>query len=146
MKTLIRGGTIVTMNAARAVLADTDLLVDGARIAAIGAGLRAEDAERVIEARGKVVMPGLIQTHIHLCQTLFRGQADDLELLDWLGQKILPLEAAHDADSVYHSALLGIGELLRGGTTAIVDMRRSITPIRPSGPWRRRASGPSPEK
>jgi cytosine/adenosine deaminase-related metal-dependent hydrolase len=122
MKTLIRGGTIVTMNAARAVLADTDLLVDGARIAAIVAGLRAEDAERVIEARGKVVMPGLIQTHIHLCQTLFRGQADDLELLDWLGQKILPLEAAHDADSVYHSALLGIGELLRGGTTAIVDM------------------------
>ncbi|HWI64030.1 MAG TPA: 5'-deoxyadenosine deaminase [Symbiobacteriaceae bacterium] len=122
MKTLIRGGTLVTVDPDRRVLPNTDLLVDGDRIAAIGPGSDAAGADRIIEARGKVVMPGLIQTHIHLCQTLFRGQADDLELLDWLQQRILPLEAAHDEDSVYHSALLGIGELLRGGTTAIVDM------------------------
>lgn len=98
-----------------------DLLIDGDRIAAIGQ-LDGQEADEVIEARGRVIMPGLVQTHIHLCQTLFRGQADDLELLDWLQQRILPLEAAHDAESVYHSARLGIGELLRGGTTAIVDM------------------------
>ena len=114
---------MVTVDDERRILQGADLLIDGDRIAAIGpAGLPADGVDRVIEARGKAVIPGLIQSHIHLCQTLFRGQADDLELLDWLQQRILPLEAAHDEDSVYHSALLGIGELLRGGTTAIVDM------------------------
>lgn len=120
MRTIIRGGTLVTVNPAGDILR-ADLMVEGDRIAAIGQFDQADGA-RVIDAAGKVVMPGLIQTHIHLCQTLFRGQADDLELLDWLTQRILPLEAAHDEDSVYYSALLGIGELLRGGTTAIVDM------------------------
>jgi cytosine/adenosine deaminase-related metal-dependent hydrolase len=122
MKRLIKGGIIVTVNPAGDVLEGTDLLIDGERIAAIGQGLDPAGADEVIEAGGRAVIPGLIQTHIHLCQTLFRGQADDLELLDWLQQRILPLEAAHDEDSVYHSALLGIGELLRGGTTAIIDM------------------------
>lgn len=120
MKRLIRGGTVVTVNPRAEVLA-ADILIDGGRIAAIGQ-LDEHQADEVIEAGGRVIMPGLIQTHIHLCQTLFRGQADDLELLDWLQQRILPLEAAHDEDSVYHSARLGIGELLRGGTTAIIDM------------------------
>jgi len=120
MKTLIRGGTVVTMNP-QGDIRRADLLIDGDRIAAIGE-LDASQADQVIEAAGRVVMPGLVQAHIHLCQTLFRGQADDLELLDWLQQRVLPLEAAHDEDSVYYSAMLGIGELLRGGTTAIVDM------------------------
>lgn len=120
MKRLIRGGTVVTVNANFDVL-QADVLIDGDRIAAIG-NLEGTAADEVIEARGRAVMPGLVQTHIHLCQTLFRGQADDLELLDWLQQRILPLEAAHDEESVYFSAMLGIGELLRGGTTAIVDM------------------------
>lgn len=52
----------------------------------------------------------------------FRGQADDLELLDWLKKKIWPLEASHDEESIYYSALLGIGELIQSGTTTIVDM------------------------
>jgi 5-methylthioadenosine/S-adenosylhomocysteine deaminase len=120
LRRLIRGGTIVTMNP-HCDVAQADLLVDGERIAAIG-DLDDGGADEVIDARGKVLMPGLIQTHIHLCQTLFRSQADDMELLDWLQQRVLPLEAAHDTDSVYDSALLGIGELLRGGTTAIIDM------------------------
>jgi 5-methylthioadenosine/S-adenosylhomocysteine deaminase len=122
MKRLIRGGTIVTVNAHADVLPETDLLIDGDRIAAIAPGLDTAGVDDVVEARGKAVIPGLIQTHIHLCQTLFRGQADDRELLDWLQQRILPLEAAHDEASVYHAALLGIGELLRSGTTAIIDM------------------------
>jgi cytosine/adenosine deaminase-related metal-dependent hydrolase len=67
-------------------------------------------------------MPGLVQAHIHLCQTLFRGLADDLTLEDWLAKRIWPLEAAHTPDSIYWSALLGSAELLLGGTTAILDM------------------------
>ena len=67
-------------------------------------------------------MPGLIQAHVHLCQTLFRGLADDLRLEDWLIRRIWPLEAAHTEETVYASALLGAAELLLGGTTAILDM------------------------
>jgi cytosine/adenosine deaminase-related metal-dependent hydrolase len=75
-----------------------------------------------IDCSGLVVLPGLVQAHIHLCQTLFRGLADDLSLEDWLAQRIWPLEAAHTEDSVYASAMLGAAELLLGGTTAILDM------------------------
>jgi Cytosine deaminase and related metal-dependent hydrolases len=98
-----------------------DLLVDGAIIKAIGQGIEAS-SERVIDLHGDLLIPGLIQTHIHLCQTLFRGLADDLELLDWLKLRIWPLEGAHDFESLYDSAQLGIGELFLGGTTTIVDM------------------------
>lgn len=119
MKTLIKDALIVTMNQDREVLRG-DLLVDGDRIVSIG---QIEDgADRVIDARGQVLIPGLIQAHVHLCQTLFRGQADDLELLDWLNTRVLPLEGAHDPESIYCSALLGIGEMLQSGTTAIIDM------------------------
>jgi cytosine/adenosine deaminase-related metal-dependent hydrolase len=98
-----------------------DLLVDGAIIKAIDPEIEAP-SERVINLHGDLLIPGLIQTHIHLCQTLFRGLADDLELLDWLKLKIWPLEGAHDVESLYDSAQLGIGELFLGGTTTIVDM------------------------
>ncbi|KLU60366.1 5-methylthioadenosine/S-adenosylhomocysteine deaminase [Peptococcaceae bacterium CEB3] len=120
MRILLKNGTIVTMNAQRTVLKG-DLLVEGTTIAALGPALR-ETADRTIDLKGDLVIPGLIQTHVHLCQVLFRGQADDLELLDWLRNKIWPLEAGHDAESLYDSARLGLGELLLGGTTAIVDM------------------------
>lgn len=73
-------------------------------------------------AAGLTVIPGFIQTHIHLCQTLFRGLADDLSLIDWLKQKIFPFEKAHDKNSLRISAQLGINELILGGTTTILDM------------------------
>jgi len=73
-------------------------------------------------AGGLTVIPGFIQTHIHLCQTLFRGLADDLPLLDWLQQKIFPFEKAHNKNSLRISASLGINELILGGTTTILDM------------------------
>ncbi len=117
---LIKNGTVVTMNAKREIL-NTDILVEGNRIKYISPFLEIQ-ADEVIDATGKVVIPGLIQTHIHLTQTLFKGQADDLELLDWLEKRIWPLEGSHTAESNYISAKLGIGELIKGGTTAIIDM------------------------
>jgi cytosine/adenosine deaminase-related metal-dependent hydrolase len=69
-----------------------------------------------------VLSPGFVQTHIHLCQTLFRGLADDLQLLDWLGKKIFPFENAHNQNSLRASCQLGIDELLASGTTTILDM------------------------
>jgi 5-methylthioadenosine/S-adenosylhomocysteine deaminase len=68
------------------------------------------------------LIPGLIQTHVHLCQTLFRGMADDLELLEWLQLKIFPFENAHNRESLRISAKLGIQELQTSGTTTILDM------------------------
>ena len=116
----VADGTLITMDADSRVLAATDLWIDGSRIVHMGPWDRAADT--VISAKGRMVMPGLVQPHIHLCQSLFRGLADDLELLDWLRLRIWPLEAAHDADSLYASARLGVAELLAGGTTTILDM------------------------
>ena len=139
-KILIRGGRVVTMNEKREILQDADILIDGRVIASVtptgdGRGMtngepgfscesnnNLHDIDMIIDARDKVVMPGFVQSHVHLCQTLFRGQADDLELLDWLKLRIWPLEAAHDEDSIYLSAMLGITELIKGGTTSIIDM------------------------
>ncbi|NMD69911.1 5'-deoxyadenosine deaminase [Bacillus sp. DNRA2] len=118
---LIRNAEIITMNPDNEIVYG-DLLIEKDTISEIGTKISSLGVEKIIDASGKTVIPGFIQTHIHLCQTLFRGQADDLELLDWLKQKIWPLEAAHDQESIYYSAMLGIGELIQSGTTAIVDM------------------------
>lgn len=76
----------------------------------------------VIHAEDLTLIPGFVQTHVHLCQTLFRGMADDLELLDWLQLKIFPYENAHNKKSLSASVKLGINELTLGGTTTILDM------------------------
>lgn len=99
-----------------------DLWVENGRIHRIEAKTTAPKEVRRLSLPGQVIIPGFVQTHVHLCQTLFRNLADDLELLDWLGQKIWPFEGAHDEESLYVSAMLGIRELLAGGTTTILDM------------------------
>jgi 5-methylthioadenosine/S-adenosylhomocysteine deaminase len=76
----------------------------------------------IIDAEGCVVMPGLVQSHVHTCQTLARGRGDDLALLDWLRQVVWPFEAAMGRDDLAASARLAATELLLGGTTAIQDM------------------------
>jgi 5-methylthioadenosine/S-adenosylhomocysteine deaminase len=119
--TLLRGGTVLAMDAGRRVIR-ADLLVEDGRIARIAKGLRAPRGAAVIDCAGKAVLPGLVQAHVHLCQALFRNQADGLELLDWLAQRIWPYEAAHDARSLRFSARLGIAELLLSGTTCVLDM------------------------
>ncbi|GAB4150047.1 MAG: 5'-deoxyadenosine deaminase [Ignavibacteriales bacterium] len=80
-----------------------------------------KDAE-LLNYKNLVLIPGFVQTHIHLCQSLFKGLADDLELLDWLQKKIFPYENAHDKNSLRVSAKLGIHELQTSGTTTILDM------------------------
>ena len=121
MSLVIRGGTVLTLDDADSIVA-ADVRVVGHRIAEVGQHLALSPGDRVLDADGMVVLPGFVQTHIHLCQTLFRNLADDLALLDWLGHRIWPLEAAHSPESLRASAELGIAELLLGGTTAIVDM------------------------
>jgi cytosine/adenosine deaminase-related metal-dependent hydrolase len=118
----IRGGLVVTMDVERSA-APRDLLVNAeGRIAAVVEPGSPRPGEQTIDATGCVVVPGLVQAHVHLCQTLFRGLAEDRALLGWLRERIWPLEAAHDADSMRASARLGIAELLLGGTTTVLDM------------------------
>jgi 5-methylthioadenosine/S-adenosylhomocysteine deaminase len=118
----IRGATVLTMDPLRTVLV-ADVVVDAdGRIAELAEPAAATPAERSIDATGMLLVPGLVQAHTHLCQTLFRGLAEDRSLLAWLREGIWPLEAAHDPDSLRASARLGIAELLLGGTTAILDM------------------------
>lgn len=118
---LIRGGTVVTVDSKDRVLKG-DVLVRGDRIVAIGTKTRASRTAQVIDATDCAVMPGFVQAHVHLCQALFRGLADDLPLLQWLKERIWPLEAAHDDESLYASAMLGLAEMMKAGTTTILDM------------------------
>lgn len=120
-KTLIKNGTIVTMNRSRQVLVG-DLLIEGDKILKIAPSIKRSPNMTVIDAEEHFVIPGLIQAHMHLCQTLFRGDADDLSLLSWLKKRIWPMEHNHTEKSIRASALLGLLELTMSGTTAIMDM------------------------
>jgi len=97
-----------------------DLLIEDSAIRQVG-GRIAAPADRVIDARGLLVLPGFVQSHVHLCQTLFRCQADDMGLLQWL-DTITGLEARHTPETLYASARLGLAELIKSGATALVDM------------------------
>ena len=120
MSLLIRGGTILTMND-RLEIVSGDVSIRDGRIAAVAPAI-AEPHDRVIEARGGYVLPGFIQTHIHLCQTLFRGYADDLRLMDWLRTRVWPMEAAHTPETLRAAARLASTELLSTGTTTVLTM------------------------
>jgi 5-methylthioadenosine/S-adenosylhomocysteine deaminase len=116
---LIKNGTLVTMDSANRILRG-DLFIRGSQIVELGA--TEQSADIVIDASECAVIPGFVQTHIHLCQTLFRGAADDLALIDWLKKRVWPMEAAHSAASVTAAARLGIAELIKGGTTCALTM------------------------
>jgi len=116
---LIKGGTLLTMDESDSIVRG-DLLIRDGCITSLGQ--TGETADITIDAAGCAVLPGFVQTHIHLCQTLFRGAADDLSLLDWLKKRVWPMEAAHTAESVRASARLGVAELIKGGTTCALTM------------------------
>jgi 5-methylthioadenosine/S-adenosylhomocysteine deaminase len=81
-----------------------------------------EKHDVTIDAEGAYLLPGFVQTHVHLCQTLFRGYADDMPLLDWLRRRVWPMEAAHTPATLRASARLAASELLLSGTTTVLTM------------------------
>ncbi|MEO0812143.1 MAG: 5'-deoxyadenosine deaminase [Myxococcota bacterium] len=119
--TLIRGATILTVDGEDRVL-QGDVLIRDSRIAKIAPKIPARGVDHVVNAKGQILIPGFVQCHVHLCQTLFRGLADDVSLLDWLANRIWPLEAALEPEDLRASARIGIAELLLSGTTSILDM------------------------
>lgn len=124
---LISGGAVVTMNGDRRIFENGFVAVRGERVVEVGdaAALKAKNyrARQTIDARGKVVLPGLVNAHTHIPMTLFRGIADDLDLQDWLTKYIFPAEAKNvTRDFVIAGTRLGLAEMIRGGTTAYADM------------------------
>jgi 5-methylthioadenosine/S-adenosylhomocysteine deaminase len=123
---IVSGGTVVTMDASRSVIEDGAIAVSGGRIAAVGKRsdiARQYAAREVIDARGRAVIPGLINGHTHVPMTLFRGIADDLDLNEWLTKFIFPAEAKNvNEEFVRAGTQLGLAEMIRGGTTTYCDM------------------------
>ena len=123
---LIAGGTIVTMDAQKRVLEDGAVAIRGNSIVAVGSRAEIEsqfDAAETIDARGALVLPGLINGHAHAAMSLFRGIADDLTLDEWLQKYIFPAEARNvTEDFVTWGTRLGVLEMLRGGITTYADM------------------------
>jgi 5-methylthioadenosine/S-adenosylhomocysteine deaminase len=123
---MVRGGTIVTMDGGRRVIEDGAVVISGGRIKAVGTRAELEakyTASEMIDATGKVVIPGLINGHTHVPMTLFRGLADDLDLQEWLTKYIFPAEAKNVTEEfVRVGTRLGLAEMIRGGTTTYCDM------------------------
>ena len=117
---LIRNATIVTMNDRLDIVEGAVTVRDG-RIVSVGPD-PGHRHDRVIDAGGGYLLPGFIQTHIHLCQTVFRGSADDMPLLEWLKRRVWPLEAAHTPATLRASVRLAASELLLSGTTSVLTM------------------------
>ncbi|HKF45453.1 MAG TPA: amidohydrolase family protein [Thermoanaerobaculia bacterium] len=124
---LVEGATLLGLTRRDDIRPATDLFAANGVIRAAG-----EDAGRLaregrgeavrLDARGKWLLPGFVQSHLHLCQTLLRNGPDDLELLPWLRTHVWPGEAAHDATTMSVSARLGLSESLASGVTAVLDM------------------------
>lgn len=121
---LIKNGLLVTVDENHRIIPNGSIYIEGNRIRAVGPEAQIGDkpGATVLDAAGKLVLPGFVQVHVHLNQTLFRGTADDMDVVDWLKRRIWPFEQAHSYDSVYASARLSILEMIRSGTTTAVTL------------------------
>jgi len=117
---LIKDGHIVTMDPRRRVIKGGSVAIEGNKIVYVGRD-PGEKADIVIDARGKIVLPGLINAHTHLSMTLLRGIADDMPLMEWLNTKIWPIEKNLTPEDCYVGALLGCLEMIKSGTTCFAD-------------------------
>lgn len=117
---LIKDGHIVTMDPQRRIFERGSVAIADGKIVAVGKNINVK-ADTVIDAKGKVVLPGLVNAHTHLSMTLLRGVADDMELDPWLKTKIWPIEKHLRAEDCYVGALLGCLEMIKSGTTCFAD-------------------------
>ena len=120
MKTLIKDGLVLLWDGAGWKIEEKNILIDGNCIASVTAD-RCDNPDRIIDASGKLVMPGLINAHTHAYMTIHRNVADDLAFFDWL-DAVQRIEDYMTEEDVYWTTLLAIIEMLRSGTTCFVDM------------------------
>jgi len=116
----------VTMNPKGNIVPDGSVVIEGDKIVAVGTRTdidRKYSANEIIDAKDMVILPGLVNAHIHTVQGLFRGIADDVSLFDYLDNFILPLEESMNKDDVYISSLLGYAEMIKSGITTCADLQ-----------------------
>ncbi len=120
---LVKNGYVLTMNPQRQIIPDGAVYVEGSEIVDVGktSDLQSHRAELVIDAGNMVVMPGLIDTHVHLAQALIRGCADDVSLVDWLKNYVWVLQGNFTHEDGRVSAELCMAEMIRTGTTSFIE-------------------------
>lgn len=121
MSILIKNIGALTQNNKRDTLRGVDILIEGNKIEKIGKNIK-ENAEFKIDGRGKLAVPGLVNTHTHLAMTLFRGYADDAVFWEAWPRTVWPREEKLKEDDIYWGSLLGCLEMIRSGTTCFADM------------------------
>ncbi len=120
---VINNGTILTLDSKNSILENGFLCIRGDSIFKIGTGNPTSfKAEKIINAGGGLILPGLVNCHTHAAMSLFRGLADDLPLMEWLNNYIFPAESKMDAEFVYTGTLLALAEMIMSGTTTFCDM------------------------
>ena len=121
---LISNGTLLTMDSRGTQFKNGAVAIEGEKIVALGSAddFSSWNASRIIDARGGIIMPGLVNAHTHAAMTCFRGLADDLPLMTWLNDYIFPAEAKLDYEKVYCGTLLACAEMILSGTTCFCDM------------------------
>ena len=120
---LIMNAYLISMDAQRTVRADACIAVTGDKLAAVGGSELLEEyqARKIVDAAGRVVLPGFISTHSHLFQTMLKGLGRDKHLIDWLNSSVRVALHNYDEETVYYAALNGCIEAIRSGTTTILD-------------------------
>lgn len=121
---LYTNATILTINKSRTIYQNGAILVSGHTIADIGVATemtKKYPEESMTDLTGRIIIPGLINTHMHTAQTLLRGTADDLELVSWLCERIWPLQGNFTTEDGYAAARLSIAEMLLSGTTCFLE-------------------------
>lgn len=121
---LVTNGVVVAMDDRSSIIENGAVAVSGDAIVDIGPAAKFSDhrAARKIDAKGGIIMPGLINTHTHASMTCFRGLADDLDLMTWLNDYIFPAEAKLDYEKVHAGAVLACAEMILSGITCFSDM------------------------
>lgn len=122
MNILIKNAQVVICKDEEVMVKKADIAIKGATISQIGEVKGDFEAQKVIDAKNMLAMPGLTNTHTHLSMNLLRNYADDMPLWDWLTQKIWPIEERLTAKAIYRGSILGIAELIKSGVTGFLDM------------------------
>lgn len=121
---LLTGGTVVTMDSRRRIIRDGTVFIEDGLISEVGKSSEVENphnADLEIDAKRKLLLPGLVDTHVHLAQALIRGCADDTSLIDWLQKFVWPLQGNFDAEDGKTSAELCMLEMIKTGTTTFLE-------------------------
>ena len=121
MKKVIKNGTVITMDSSRERFKNVDIVIEDHYICEICENYDG-NYDELIDATGKIVMPGLINGHTHLGMSIFRATNDNLNLQDWLNKKIWPIEDNMTDDDLYYTTLLSCIEMIKTGTTTANDM------------------------